>query len=480
MPGVLLTLVNPNRMKPAVAPIALDYLADSLVAAGHRVELLDLCFALDPLAEIDKHFRRVSPGLVGITLRNSDDCYYASQESFLPWYRLVHDRIASLTTVPIVLGGVGFSVLAEGILRRLGANLGVVGDGEKALVDLTNRVANNQPLNDVPGLIYRVLGGFWHNPPAPVPLDTLPPRRRAMVDNTRYFQEGGQGSIETKRGCAIDCLYCADPVAKGRSFRLRPPEAVADEVEALLCQGVDVLHLCDGEFNLPYDHAWAICQALIDRKLGDRFQWYCYASASPFDRKLALIMRRAGCAGINFGVDSGSDAMLLRLGRPYRASALGGVVADCRQAGLAVMFDLLLGGPGETWETIRETIALMRAIGPDRVGAALGIRVYPGTRLGEEVQRARISPANPALHGVLEGNDDLVDPVFYISPALQPDPVGGLAAIIGGDQRFLVGGRPGEVGANYNYNDNSALVGAIRRGARGAYWDILRRMAEVR
>jgi tryptophan 2-C-methyltransferase len=471
------TLVNPNRMKPAVAPIALDYLGDSLLAAGHQVELLDLCFCSGPLDAIDAYFTKASPNLVGITLRNSDDCYYASQETFLPWYKAVYDRILAMSGAPVVLGGAGFSIVAEGMLQRLGANLGMIGDGEKAIVGMADRLANDRSILDMPGLIYRAGNRFHRNPPDPAPLEELPRRRRTLVDNLRYFQEGGQGGLETKRGCAVDCLYCADPVANGRTFRLRPPKMVADEVEALLSQGVDVLHLCDGEFNLPRQHAIAVCQALVDRKLGGRVRWYAYAAAVPFDAELAGLMRRAGCTGINFGVDSGSDEMLHRLGRPYQAVALAETANACRGAGLAVMFDLMLGGPGETWETVRQTVDLMRSIKPDRVGAAVGIRVYPGTRLGEEVRRTGVSPANPHLHGTLTENDDLVEPIFYISADLGPDPVGGLADLIKGDERFLAGGRPGDVGANYNYNDNSTLVEAIRRGERGAYWDILRRIA---
>lgn len=476
MRSIHVTLVNPNRMKPAVAPIGLDYLADALEAAGHRVDLLDLCFAPDPDAPIDEHFRQSAPDLVAVSIRNSDDCYFASQESFLPAYGAVLARVRRHTDAPVVLGGVGFSVMPEGIMRRVGADLGVGGDGEGPLVELANRIAAGQELADVPGLICRTSAGFRRNAPAPVPLGELPPRRRQAVDNARYFREGGQGGLETKRGCAIGCVYCADPVAKGRTFRLRPPDLVADEVAALLAQGVDCLHLCDGEFNLPREHAVGVCEALIDRGLGERVRWYAYAAATPFDAELAGLMRRAGCVGVNFGADSGSDAMLRRLGRPYRACDLWTTARACREAGLALMYDLLLGGPGETWETVRETVDLMRAIGPDRVGAALGVRLYPGTPLGEEVRRAGVSAANPHLHGVLADNDDLVDPVFYVSSALGSDPVGELCALIGGDERFLVGGRPGEVEANYNYNDNTVLVEAIRRGERGAYWDILRRI----
>ena len=154
------------------------------------------------------------------------------------------------------------------------------------------------------------------------------------------------GNVETKRGCPGRCIYCADPVAKGRCVRCRPPAEVADEIEALLAQGVGVLHFCDGEFNLPPQHALAICEEIIARGLGDRLQWYCYATVDPFPADLAWAMRRAGCVGVNFGADSGCDRMLAILNRGYERKAIRRAVDYCRRVGITVMADLLIGGPG--------------------------------------------------------------------------------------------------------------------------------------
>ena len=103
-----------------------------------------------------------------------------------------------------------------------------------------------------------------------------------MVRQSRYFAHGGQAGFESKRGCPAACLYCADPVAKGRRLRLRPPTAVADEIAALLAQGIDHLHTCDCEFNLPPEHAIAVCEELIRRGLGRQLRWYAYCAPAPF------------------------------------------------------------------------------------------------------------------------------------------------------------------------------------------------------
>ena len=112
-------------------------------------------------------------------------------------------------------------------------------------------------------------------------------------------------------------------------------------------------------------------------------RWYAYLAVVPFDADLAERMPRAGCVGINFTSDAASPAMLRRLppAAPARRTWRG-VVRLCRRHGIAVMLDLLLGGPGETPETVAETIRVFRAVGPDCVGAALGVRLYPDTAAG--------------------------------------------------------------------------------------------------
>jgi radical SAM superfamily enzyme YgiQ (UPF0313 family) len=290
------------------------------------------------------------------------------------------------------------------------------------------------------------------------------------VDNGFYFERGGQLGVETKRGCPGRCIYCADPVIKGRKSRLRPPGDVAAEFQSLLEQGADHFHLCDSEFNVPPGHAEAVCEALTAAGLAGKIRWYAYASAVPFTEELATLMMRAGCAGVNFGVDHGSDGQLRALGRDYGTREIVETARICRKLGLVFMYDLLLGAPGETRQSVRETIELMKTVAPDRVGVSLGVRIYPGTPL-----HARLRGEAETAEGV-KGSLEGLAPVFYMSPALGPRPFDWVRELVGGDDRFLV--PTGGDQQNYNYNDNSVLQRAIDAGYRGAYWDVLRRLPE--
>jgi radical SAM superfamily enzyme YgiQ (UPF0313 family) len=177
--------------------------------------------------------------------------------------------------------------------------------------------------------------------------------------------------------------------------------------------------------------------------------------------------------------------MLETYRQPHRRDDLATAVRLCRERGMAVMLDLLLGGPGETPETAADTIGFVKRIDPDCAGAALGIRIYPGTAMHERVLAEGPPEANPNLRRRYDGPADFLRPNFYVARTLGERPAGLVRELIGGDPRFFEPAEepaPGVAGADagsYNYSDNTPLVRAIRAGARGAFWDILRRIRDM-
>ncbi len=470
-------LINPNNIKPLVAPIALDYLASSLKAMGHQVDILDLSFVSDFKAAVKNYFKDNCVDVVGITIRNTDDCYYASREFFIPGIKEVVREIKKLSDAPVVLGGCGFSILPAKILEFCGADFGIRGEGERSFDLLVDGLPEGKDISDIPGLVYRSKGGYLQNEPGFVDLDAAGSFKRGNIDNPRYFREGGQGNIETKRGCNKSCTYCADPVAKGRKIRVRSPRNVVAELESLFAGGIDCFHFCDSEFNNPVSHAVSICRELISSGLSEKIRWYTYACPAPFPEELAFLMKRAGCAGIDFGIDSGDEAMLRTLGRDFSVSEIVETAEFCHKAGVVFMYDLLLGGPGETKESLRRTIELMKRISPGRVGLSVGIRIYPETKLAEMITGSGAMSENPSLVGCVDGNEDFLRPVFYLDSNVAADISAFLASLIGDDKRFFFA-NPDNRDQNYNYNENEVLVEAVKKGYRGAYWDILRKLSE--
>jgi len=477
----MLTLVNTNRMVPAVGPIGLDYVAASAQQAGIDVEVLDLGLADDPAKAMKEYFEKRDPELVGLSFRNSDDCFWPSADWFVPGLKNTVEKIRNLTDVPIVVGGVGFSIFARSIYEYTDFDFGISGDGETAIVALINQLRGTRRFTEVPGLIWRDNGTVRENPPSWPEQISLGPTRD-FIDNPTYFKRGGQCGIETKRGCNRNCIYCADPLAKGTMLRLRNPSEITDEVQSLLGQGIDVLHLCDSEFNVPRSHAYAVCEEFNRRSLGEKVRWYAYMSPSLFDMDLACVMARAGCVGIDFTGDSASESMLRIYHQQHSRQDLATAVKLCRDNNIAVMVDLLLGGPGETPQTVRETIEFIKEINPDCAGATLGMRIYPRTAM-EKMVAAELLPGHVTIRRKYAGPVDLLKPTFYISEALGENPAGLVKDLIDGDQRFFEPAGENDMQtlkdgdtSDYNYNQNEPLTQAIEKGARGAYWHILHQL----
>lgn len=474
-----LLLINPNQLKPAVAPLALDYLSNALHGRGIATHILDLCFSCDVPGDLASFLNDRTVDLIGITIRNIDDSSINTGGFFLPGVRDLVLAIRKLTKAPIVLGGCSFSIMPEEVLAFCGGDFGIAGDGEEPLTRLVHTLQSKEDYRSIPGLLFRNGNEIVRTPSSYFGLDGFVSRSHPVIDNERYFKEGGMAGVETKRGCQGACTYCADPLSKGRTVRQRSPHSVVDELQVLLDMGIDHVHFCDSEFNMPADHAEAVCEEIISRGLGDRLKWYAYVAPAPFSKRTAFLFRKSGCRGLNFGADSGADSMLRALGRGFGVAEVVQTAAICRQEGLVFMYDLLLGGPGEDRETMTATIDLMKAIGPDRIGIALGARMFPGTALGTSVRSMGPLDKNPNLVGAVAGNDSLLAPVFYRSAAMGPEPARVLAELIGGDGRFLFMDPDASAAANYNYNENNLLVEAIESGYRGAFWDILRRLAEA-
>jgi len=461
-------LVNSNTLRPPVAPIGLEYAAESLVSAGLPVRILDLVFQEDWRAALKKTIGEEDPLVVGLTVRNTDDCSFATRRSFLPWIRDLVQEVRHITDALILLGGVGFSVMQKMVLRATGADAGIFGDSEETLPAVVKCLFGGEDIAPLPNLVYRRGEGLVRTHRMDAGLEHLPPHRRNLVDNRRYQEVGAQVGIETKRGCPNQCIFCADPVAKGSTVRLRPPTAVVEELSSLLAQGVSWFHTCDSEFNIPLGHAKDVCRAISSSALRDRLSWYAYCAPVPFDHELATLMKRAGCAGINFGVDSLCDEQLGRLGRDHTVADVEKLASILTGSGLNYMFDLLVGGPGETPDTVNRTLETARRLGVPLAGIAAGVRVYPGTALGRTVARGSLGEG---LHPEGKADDD---PLFYMSPALGSDALQLVHDLIADDPRFLFLAAPSDEGS-YNYADDDSLCRAIEDGARGAYWDIINR-----
>jgi len=281
---------------------------------------------------------------------------------------------------------------------------------------------------------------------------------RRWIDNRRYFEQGGMGNLQTKRGCHYKCTFCAYPVIEGRGMRTRDPAGIAAEVAALLdAHGIDQFFVVDSVFNAPRGYAERVCAAL--GPFGRRLRWSCFVTPGNFSAELLDAMIAAGCQSIDFGTDAGSDRTLRAFRKSFTVDDIRAASAICRARGFPFCHSLVFGGEGESWETVAETIALMDECRPTAVTAMCGVRVYPETPLALAL----------LARGEVPGVEALYEPWFYVAPGVRD----GLAERV----REAARARGNWLLPGMKVNDEERLFARLRgRGLKGDLWRYVSRL----
>lgn len=387
---VLLVSANRERFPEPVFPIGPAYTASALRRGGWSVRLFDAGLARSPFASLRREIGAFRPDSVGISLRNVDNAAYPHTRCYLPGYVRIVAEVRASTAVPIVLGGSGFSIFPGELMDLLRAEGGVTGDGEEGFLRLLRGETGPVVHGMLPDLS-RV---------------EFPRNVEEIFPSFRRYRTIG---VQTARGCPRECVYCTYPSLEGSGMRFRPPEAVAGDMEYLFRRhGRRDFFLVDSTFNADERHMAAVCRAIRSAGVPARFS--CYLQPTSSDPGLYRLLAEAGCVGVDFGTDTGSERMLSSLRKGFSVDDIRAASGACRKAGVDFCHSLLFGGPGETEETIRETVRVMDGIGPNAVVAMAGIRIYPGT----EIERIALE------EGRITAGESLLAPRFYV-PQGDPD-----------------------------------------------------------
>jgi len=403
-------LISPNReISPdPVYPLGLASLAAVLKAAGMTVKGSDLCFPPHWQAVVEQDLESFRPDCIGLSIRNIDNVTYPRSTAYLPFIKEVVELCRRKTKAPIVVGGSGFTLLPEGVLDFLGTDYGVVGEGERAFLELLGELSGNTHPAPAAGIFPRRPSQGQVEIGGPIEdLNSLPWPDREVFDAGVYRERGGLANIQSKRGCPFHCIYCTYPLIEGRKVRVREPIGVVREIQALVNRGLDYLFFVDNNFNFPEEQAEGICREIIRQKVPVR--WTAYVNPGFMTDRLGEAMKRSGCAALEFGLDAAAPAQLDALGKNFSLPQIREAARICRERDIPFCFSLLLGGPKETRDTLEETLAQAEDLNPSAVICMTGIRVFPGTRLAEIAREEGLLPAdwNP------------LEPFFYLSPKVR-------------------------------------------------------------
>ena len=457
---LLLISANQERSPDPVAPLGVCYVATAAADAGHDVTVLDLCFSTDVAGDVGAAVAAGRPDVIGISLRNVDNCAYPDTVDYLPHYREVVAACRATTDAPVVLGGSAFTTMPAHFLGALEVPYGIVGEGEMAIVEFLARLAGGEEPCDLRGLALRDARTGKVTIASPSWLPSLDAIRadRCWIDNQQYFERGGMGNLQTKRGCHYKCTYCAYPVIEGRGMRMRDPAAVAAEARTLLDHhGIDQFFIVDSVFNAPRGYAERVCEAL--RPLGERIRWSCFVTPGNFNAELLDLLLAAGCQSIDFGTDAASAPTLRGFRKSFNVDDIRAASTLCRERGVAFCHSLVFGGEGETWSTVAETVAVMDECRPTAVIAMCGVRVYPETPLAQAL----------VARGEVASVEAFYEPYFHFAPGVRD----GLAERV----RAAARERGNWLLPGMKVNDEERLFARLRgRGLKGELWRYIPRL----
>jgi radical SAM superfamily enzyme YgiQ (UPF0313 family) len=294
------------------------------------------------------------------------------------------------------------------MLAYLGADMGIQGEGERSFAMLLDRIENGGDLSAIPGLHHRA-GRIGNPPDVTGDLDRFlfPDPHRHLLSLTPPCEGAIWLPFQTRRGCPLDCSYCSTGMIEGKHTRKRSVGPVVAALSEYVSAGFDHFFFVDNTFNLPRGYAADLCDRIMEAGLD--ITWRCILYPGQVTAGLVEKMARSGCVEVSLGMESGSEALLKRMNKRYGTKDVGHASDLLQKNGIRRMGFLLLGGPGETRDTVLESLRFAGSLDLDMGKITIGVRIYPETRIARHARRV----------GKLSYDDDLLHPRFYLEDGME-------------------------------------------------------------
>ncbi|MBS3132274.1 radical SAM protein [Candidatus Woesearchaeota archaeon] len=355
-------LINPNVLKPPIAPVGLEYTAEQLIKKGYTVKLIDQIEQVDLKEEVIAF----NPQLIGLQIRNFDNTMFFNQQFYLDDIREQIAELKGISEAKIMVGGTAVNLMPEEVINYVGADIAIATKGFRAMEHLLSKLEKGE---EVPKIIADlddyVQGSF----------------KRNLINHSIYEKKGTMIGVATKFGCPFECTYCDYPAVDGKRTKLREPSEVVDEIRNLVKKGTMNIFFVDANFNVPAWHAIKILKILNEEQL--RINWDAYLNPHPrmFTDEFFQELFKSGKKYVNLGVDSLDDATLRYLQKMFTVGDVKRATELCHKNGIKVNYNLLFGSPMEKRGNILGSFRNIDMLKPDRVDVCIGLRVYKKTPL---------------------------------------------------------------------------------------------------
>jgi anaerobic magnesium-protoporphyrin IX monomethyl ester cyclase len=390
--------------EPPVFPLGLACIKAQL--SNHDVFGFDMNTSQRPFEELKAVVAVFYPDVIGISLRNIDSTNKREVVFYYTFFKKAIDVIKESSRARIIVGGSGFSMFAREIMaEEPRIDYGVFLEGERTFPALLDNLSAPEA---VKGIFYRKDGQvLFSGTGESVDLNRVSLPDRGLVPAGNYQDVPEAIGIETKRGCALKCVYCIYGFLNGKAYRLRETKRIVDDIEHLRKdRGVENFTFVDSVFNIPLRHAEDICHEIIRRGLN--VTWSAWFSESGLKKEFVELVRAAGCRKIILSPDGFSDKVLRALKKNItKKDILKSYNVLKRIDGYEICYNFFKNPPGQSLATLLSLLFFCA-----KAKAQLGKRVH------FEFNSLRIEP-HTALYdiavseGVIRSGDDVLHPVYY-------------------------------------------------------------------
>ena len=396
---------NTEKINMPVLPLGLACVASSTKRAGYDVAMVDLEVERGTSTVIKDALEGFCPDIIGISVRNIDDQRMENPRLLLDPVKEIVTLCRDLSKVPIVLGGAGYSIFPESALSFLGADMGIQGEGEFVFPELIRRIELGADFLELPGL-YLPGHGLQCERMFVKDQDQLPLPEPDLWPVLSKEEEIWL-PVQTRRGCPLNCSYCSTGTIEGRRIRRRSLELVVQWIARWRKAGVERFYFVDNTFNLPPSYAKEVCRKIIDCDLNIR--WWSILYAKGVDEELVRLMAKSGCEQVALGFESGNEQILRMMNKRFTLMEVREASEILSDFGIRQMGFLLLGSPGETRQSVQESLTFADSLKLDALKITAGVRIYPHTPL------AKLA----VDEGLILSEDALLSPRFYLAKGLE-------------------------------------------------------------
>ncbi len=396
-------LISANRCEEPypVYPLALSYLSSAISKKFKNVQIELYDVNVDKDADFAAFVSSFNPDYTGVSLRNIDNVNFYNKKNFIYGYREIIRALKKISNSTIIIGGSGFSIYPEDLFSFLECDFGIVGEGEDALCELLEVLEAKEDHRNIEGLVYNSKDGIKANIRRNFFSGISFEMDKRLSDF--YWKNSGMMNIQTKRGCPYRCIYCSYPVIEGRSVRILEPETVVSTIERSVERGHDYFFFTDSVFNLDPEYNRKIAQLLISRNISVKWGAYFRPAGTSFED--FELFKKSGLTHIEWGTESFSDKVLKSYGKEFSFKEIKEMTDICYKLKIYNAHFLILGGYGETEDTLKETFERSKELPWTVFFPFIGMRIYPRTSLREIA----------VAEGVISYNDDLMDSKHYLS-----------------------------------------------------------------